>query len=159
LGCAVVTRVTVKEKQAMLKMLIAVDGSAHARRAIDTVARLAPMVQGGIRAVLLNVAKPMLYYGDLPPLDYETFERLQRQQQEQVLEAAAAEARAGGLADIAMQSAVGEPATEILRVAQEHAVEQIVMGTHGRGQLGALFLGSVAQRVLQGTTVPVLLVR
>lgn len=143
----------------MLKMLIAVDGSAHARRAIDTVAHLAPRVHGGIRAVLLNVAKPMTYYGELPPLDYDAFERVQRQEQERLLEEAAADARAGGLQDLAMQSAVGEPATEILRVAQEHAVDQIVMGTHGRGQLGTLFLGSVAQRVLHGATVPVLLVR
>jgi nucleotide-binding universal stress UspA family protein len=143
----------------MLKMLIAVDGSAHARRAIDTVARLAPQVQGGIHAVLLNVAKPMLYYGDLPPLDYDAFERLQRQQQEKLLDEAVADARAGGLQDVVTQSAVGEPATEILRVALERAVDQIVMGTHGRGQVSALFLGSVAQRVLQGATVPVLVVR
>jgi len=143
----------------MLKMLIAVDGSAHARRAIDTVARLAPQVKDGIRAVLLNVGEPMLYYGDLPPFDYESFERMQRQQQERLLEDAAADARAGGLQEVSTQSAVGEPATEILRVAREHAVDQIVMGTHGRGQLGTLFLGSVAQRVLQGAPVPVLLVR
>lgn len=143
----------------MLKMLIAVDGSAHARRAIDAVARLAPQVQGGIRVVLLNVAEPMLYYGDLPPFDYEPFERLQREQQERLLQDAAADARSGGLHEVSTQSALGEPSAEILRVAREHAVDQIVMGTHGRGQLGTLFLGSVAQRVLHGATVPVLLVR
>jgi nucleotide-binding universal stress UspA family protein len=143
----------------MLKMLIAADGSAHARRAIETVARLAPQIQGGIRVVLLNVAKPMHYYGDLPPLDYDAFERLQRQQQETLLEDAVVQAHTGGLQDVATQSAVGEPATEILRVARDHAVDQIVMGTHGRGQLSALFLGSVAQRVLQGASVPGLVVR
>jgi len=142
----------------MMKMLVAVDGSAHARRAIDAVARLAPKILGGLRVVLLNVGEPVLYYGDLPPIDLEPVQRAQRQQQERLLSDALADARAGGLTDVSTQSAVGEAASEILRVAAEHAVDQIVMGTHGRGALGTLFLGSVAQRVLHGAQVPVLLV-
>ncbi len=142
----------------MLKLLVAVDGSAHARRAIDTAARLAPQIVGGVRVVLLNVGQPVLYYGDLPPFDIEPVERAQRQAQEQLLGDALADARAGGLSEVTTQSALGEPASEILRVASEHAVDQIVMGTHGRGAIGTLFLGSVAQRVLHGATVPVLLV-
>lgn len=142
----------------MMKMLVAVDGSAHSRRAIDAVARLAPKIVGGVRVVLLNVGEAPRYYGDLPPFDAEPLERAQRQQQERLLGEALADARAGGLGDVSTQSAIGEPAAEILRVAAEHAVDQIVMGTHGRGALGTLFLGSVAQRVLHGATVPVLLV-
>ena len=50
-------------------------------------------------------------------------------------------------------------AQEIVRVAEERDVDQIVMGTHGRGAVGSLLLGSVAQRVVHQTKVPVLLVR
>lgn len=142
----------------MLKMLVAVDGSAHARRAIDAVARLAPQLEGGVRVVLLNVGEAMMYLGDLPPFDISSYQQAQRQHQEGVLEDAAAHARAGGLKDVTTQSGVGEPAGEILRVAGEREVDQIVMGTHGRGALGSLFLGSVAQRVVHGAKVPVLLV-
>jgi nucleotide-binding universal stress UspA family protein len=39
------------------------------------------------------------------------------------------------------------------------AIDQIVLGTHGRGPVGTLFLGSVALRVLHLARIPVLLVR
>lgn len=54
---------------------------------------------------------------------------------------------------------VGNPSDEILRLAKREKVHQIVMGTHGRGLLGRALMGSVAQRVLADSTVPVLLVR
>ncbi|HOM12494.1 MAG TPA: universal stress protein [Rubrivivax sp.] len=143
----------------MLKLLVAVDGSAHARRALDTVVRLAPQITGGVRLVLLNVAAPMVYYGELPPFELEGVERAQRAEQDRLLAEALADARAGGLGDVSTQLARGEPAAEIVRVATEHGVDQIVMGTHGRGVVGSLLIGSVAQRVLHQARVPVLLVR
>jgi nucleotide-binding universal stress UspA family protein len=57
------------------------------------------------------------------------------------------------------QRAVGLAAPEIVRVATELQADQIVMGTHGRGAMGTLFLGSVSQRVIHLAPMPVLLVR
>lgn len=54
--------------------------------------------------------------------------------------------------------ATGAPAEEILRTAKREKVHQIVMGTHGRGLLGTAVMGSVAQRVVSQSDVPVLLV-
>lgn len=101
----------------MLKMLIAVDGSEPALRAVETVARLATQTQG-LLAWLLNVREGPVYYGELPPFDYEAIERLQRQRQQELLDAALAHARRCGLESVSIQAAVGEAATEI------------VMGTH-----------------------------
>ncbi len=52
----------------------------------------------------------------------------------------------------------GMPADEILRIADEQAVDLILMPTHRRSTLGQLMLGSVSNRVVQASTVPVMLV-
>ena len=142
----------------MLKMLIAVDGSPHSQKAIGAVARLAPQTRG-IEVVLLNVREWPLYYGELPPLDSESIERRQAEQQRVLLEAALTEARRLGLDNVVTQAERGAPDTEIVRVAAERGVDQIVLGTHGRGAVGALFLGSTAQRVVHLAQRPVLLVK
>ena len=53
---------------------------------------------------------------------------------------------------------VGDPATEVLRVAAELPADLIVMGTHGRTGLGRLLLGSVAEQVMRRAACPVLTV-
>jgi nucleotide-binding universal stress UspA family protein len=142
----------------MMKMLVAVDGSDPARHAIECVARLSKQLHA-VEVVLLNVGVAEVYYGELPPFDYEAVERANRQYQERLLEQALAHARQCGLERVSTQSALGDPAAEIVRVAADRGVDQIVMGTHGRGAVGSLFLGSVAQRVLHLSTLPVLLVK
>lgn len=54
---------------------------------------------------------------------------------------------------------VGEPAAEITRIAKRHKSHLILMGTHGHGVLGRILMGSVAQRVITESDVPVLLVK
>lgn len=56
-------------------------------------------------------------------------------------------------------TAVGAPQAEIVRYAAEHDVDLIVLGTHGRGPIGHLLLGSVAERVVRSAPCPVLTVR
>lgn len=53
----------------------------------------------------------------------------------------------------------GDPATEIIKVAEELNPVMVVMGTHGRKGLSHLFLGSVAETVIRSCKVPVLTVR
>lgn len=142
----------------MLKILIAVDGSAHAKHAIEAVARLArESVQ--VEAILLNVREGPVYYGELPVLSLEEIEAAQQQAQDKVLADAEAQAAQAGLKLGLSQRSTGYPALEIVRVADEVGAAQIVMGTHGRGAMGSLLQGSVAQRVVHLSKVPVLLVK
>ncbi|UWG48529.1 Nucleotide-binding protein, UspA family [Halanaeroarchaeum sp. HSR-CO] len=53
----------------------------------------------------------------------------------------------------------GSPAREIVRYAEQSNCDLVVMGTHGRGGIDRLLLGSVAERVVRSSTVPVLTVR
>ena len=50
------------------------------------------------------------------------------------------------------------PAVEIVRYAQQANVDLIVMGTHGRGAVARLLIGSVAERVVRIAPCPVLTV-
>lgn len=132
----------------MLKLLIAIDGSEHARRAIEAAAGLAK--QGAaVDAVLLNVREGPAYYGELPPFDHESIEHSMRHRQHALLEAALAQARNSGLPTVVTQAAEGQPAQEIVRLAADCGTDCIVMGTRGMNALGGLLLGSVAQRVVR----------
>jgi nucleotide-binding universal stress UspA family protein len=80
---------------------------------------------------------------------------------------AAARAALGALVPAALAAGVtwepavleGDAAQELCRYAKEQAVSLVVISTHGRTGLKKLVLGSVAERVLRGTTGPLLLVR
>jgi nucleotide-binding universal stress UspA family protein len=53
----------------------------------------------------------------------------------------------------------GPVASTIVAFAQSHAIDLIVMGTHGRSGIAHLLLGSVAERVVRTAPCPVLTVR
>ena len=54
--------------------------------------------------------------------------------------------------------ALGAPAPEIIRHAAQWKADLIVVGSHGRGTMGRLLLGSVAQKVLHEAGCPVMVV-
>jgi nucleotide-binding universal stress UspA family protein len=53
----------------------------------------------------------------------------------------------------------GNPFLEIIRYAKAHDIDLIVMGTHGRGPIAHMLLGSVAEKVVRKSPCPVLTVR
>lgn len=61
--------------------------------------------------------------------------------------------------DIQTATASGRPAREILSYADEHDVDHVVMGSHGRAGVSRLVLGSVAERVMRQAPIPVTIVR
>jgi nucleotide-binding universal stress UspA family protein len=54
---------------------------------------------------------------------------------------------------------VGTPASSIVEYAEAQDIDLIVMGTHGRGGMSHLLMGSVAERVVRTAPCPVLIVR
>ena len=51
------------------------------------------------------------------------------------------------------------PAAEIVRYADEDSIDLIVIGTHGRGFVGHVMMGSVAEKVVRTAPCTVLMVR
>ena len=56
-------------------------------------------------------------------------------------------------------SVVGHPVDEILKAAAKEKSHLIVMGTRGHGLIGRALIGSIAQRVVTESDIPVLLVK
>ncbi|KAB1194574.1 universal stress protein [Haloferax sp. MBLA0076] len=75
-----------------------------------------------------------------------------------VLERVARTARAAGI-DVETTVTEGTPESEILEFADRDDIDLVVMGTHGRSGLDRYLIGSVAERVVRSSPVPVLTVR
>lgn len=60
---------------------------------------------------------------------------------------------------IETETVVGRPARAINEFADEHDVDQIVMGSHGRSGVTRVLLGSVAENVVRRAPIPVTIVR
>jgi len=56
-------------------------------------------------------------------------------------------------------TAIGTPVDRILDYIDDSHIDLVVMGTHGRGPVGHLLLGSVAERIVRRSPVPVLTVK
>jgi len=54
---------------------------------------------------------------------------------------------------------VGRPTKVIVEYADDHDIDQIVMGSHGRSGMSRILLGSVAEIVVRRASVPVTVVR
>jgi nucleotide-binding universal stress UspA family protein len=62
-------------------------------------------------------------------------------------------------ADVRVEMSFGRPAEEIVDYAERERVDLIIMSTHGLSGLTRWILGSVVDKVLNATSVPVLLIR
>jgi nucleotide-binding universal stress UspA family protein len=84
-------------------------------------------------------------------------EEMERQARERLDQALTPEEKTKYKAELALR--MGSAFVEVLRYAREHGIDLIVMGTHGRGAIAHMLLGSVAERVVRKAPCPVLTVR
>lgn len=137
-----------------MKILLPVDGSVYSTRAARYLVKHWP---ADATVTLLNVDAP-LRESIAGRLDTDSVARFHLDNGIAALKPARRVlAKAGHLFDERLL--VGDPGTEILRLAQRGRYDLVVMGSHGRGVLKSLFLGSVVVKVLSGSRVPVLVVR
>jgi nucleotide-binding universal stress UspA family protein len=138
--------------QMFKSILVAWDGSEHAKRALAEAVDLARTQDA--RLTLVTVAAPLHVFwpGYVPPVS------------EADLDSAASQLLAKGEAlvpegiPVSGHTATGYPGTELLKRAAAANHDLIVMGSRGRGAVRSAFLGSVSHFVLNHATVPILIV-
>jgi nucleotide-binding universal stress UspA family protein len=134
----------------MRKIIVALDGSELSERSLGLGQELARSFTGEL--VLVHVLEEPVLLDLVPSLVVPD-----RAAAEQYLCDLAA--RVDG--SVAVRAAVlrGNATAELLRLAEEEPEAILAMSTHGRGGLGRLMYGSVADKVLRAAPVPVALVR
>ena len=144
-----------KEMDGMYKrILLPLDGSALAEQALPHA--IAHAERFGSEMVLIRVLEPLQDHTMLRTAGKRA-ERLTSDLAREYLERLAASVEESG---VAVQVAVieGRPYVEIVKFAEANQVDLIVMTTRGQSGISRWLLGSVADRVARGATVPVLLV-
>jgi len=141
-----------------MKILIPVDGSANAQRAVEYVIKNAAMLKETPDVVLLNVQWSVATGNVKLFINQQTIEDYYREQGIEALRTARAALEAAEL-PYRYHISIGTPAEAIVQYADEQAVDQIVMGRQGQSGLRTLLLGSVVNKVLHLANCPVLLVK
>ena len=136
------------------RILLATDGSADAKEALDCAAELALRDQAQV--IVVHAFEPVPSYLGEPMRD-QIVEHHVNQARNLAQDAEEALRSRGVSTDVEVLE--GPPAEAILRVAETHQVDLIVMGSRGRGAMTSLLLGSVSHRVLAHAHAPVLILR
>ena len=142
------------------RILVPIDGSATSERALQEAIKLAAG-KAQLRLVyVIEEAYPLDAEG-FAFIDYAALQEAVRKTGERALAQAAEKARNSGVtAQTALLEANGERVASVIDgEALNWPADLIVIGTHGRSGLSRLLLGSVAEDVVRGASVPVLLVR
>ncbi len=145
----------------MVRIVVATDGSPHAKRAAEVAARLARELRAAT-VVLVNAGHiPAIALGGPGAdmlVDYSVLEEGFEKAGRAILDQTEAVFH-GVDAPVTKQYRRGEPSHEILAAAAEVKADLIIMGSRGLGQIGGLILGSVSEHVLHGAHIPVLIAR
>jgi nucleotide-binding universal stress UspA family protein len=140
----------------MTRILVAADGSEGADRAVDYAARRAKA--DGAELLIVNV---MGGYG-LPDKVFQAFtndqnvllKELLASQSAATLTTARDRAREAGVSTIVLESRTGEVARTIIDIAHEKKADAIVVGKRGAGRVAGVLLGSVSQKLVSRSLLP-----
>jgi nucleotide-binding universal stress UspA family protein len=124
------------------------DNAEHAFRYLEAIVKA-----GAKRVTLLHVQDKARISKHLEH-KLEEFNRIDTERLERHRDAL----RKLGATEVNIELPYGSPLQEILRVARERGVSEIVMGSQGRGFIAEVFLGSVSHQVARHAPVPVLFI-
>lgn len=135
------------------RILVAIENSPADKTIVDHVRQLAALT--GAELHLVHVADGWVA---------RNFDQLQLRESEEMkadrdyLDRVATDLTAHGL-KVSTELAMGDPATELIRLAEERGVDLLAMSTHGHRFLNDLVRGTTVSRVRHFVKIPVLLLR
>jgi len=135
------------------KILVAIENSAADRAVLQHIEALAGLT--GAQLLLVHVADGFAarHFNDLDLRESDEI-----RDDRAYLARLCADMSGKGM-NCGARLAMGDPATELVRVAAEEHVDLIAMSTHGHRFIQDLLRGSTADRVRHGVSVPVLMIR
>jgi nucleotide-binding universal stress UspA family protein len=149
------------------RLLVALDGSDTAEKVLEHTEAIARAFGSSVTLIRATLSPETLLaetssaetVGEVAPIiDPTPIVEADREGAEEYLQNIAARLKQHNL-DVTYEEPEGPPADVIVRRARELDASMIMMTTHGRGGLGRLVFGSVADSVLRHAPCPVLLVR
>ncbi|PSF05642.1 universal stress protein UspA [Marinobacter fuscus] len=136
------------------KMLVAIDLTEEAPQVLNKATAMCSAQ--GAELLLVHIVEPVGYaYGGDIPMDLS---ELQDQLDKAAKEQLGKYGEEYGIPQVNQIVSVGRPESEIHRLANDHEVDLIIVGSHGRKGF-QLLLGSTANGVLHGTECDVLAIR
>ncbi|HMC13214.1 MAG TPA: universal stress protein [Gallionellaceae bacterium] len=141
------------------RILVPVDGSETSRTALKEAIKLAQLFNARLK--LVHVVENSRVFDAEGMVDYPAMRDIATKGGEQILSRAKEMAQQAG---IAAETELLEPGVDrnenvIVAEAKQWLAELVVIGTHGRSGISRLLFGSVAEGVVRGSTMPVLLIR
>ncbi len=151
---------TVFEKEIIMKVdkiLWPTDFSENSSKALPYVESLSQLYGAAVHVlfVLEEMGPFGAWYGDFERSQIETLLKMQEEKAEEHLEKICAQ-NLNGCPLYVRHTATGDPASEILKLIDKEKPGMVVMSS--RGKRGQFFLGSVAEKVVRHSPVPVLTV-
>jgi nucleotide-binding universal stress UspA family protein len=140
-----------------MKILLAADGSSYTKKAIAFLVTHAGLVGKTDELVVLNVQAPVSPRVKTM-VGADSVASYYREEAEEVLVPIDTFLKRHDIA-FTTRWVIGSPCEEILGAATAENAQMIVMGTHGQGLVSRFFMGSIAQRVVARSEIPVLLVK
>jgi nucleotide-binding universal stress UspA family protein len=142
------------------RVLVPIDGSPTSERALQEALKLA----AGSSVLRLVYVLEEIYSLDAEAyafVDYPALQEAMRNTGERILAQAAKKVqKSGSNVETALLDVSGERVASVIDgEAMKWGADLVVIGTHGRSGISRMLLGSVAEAVVRGTSVPVLLVR
>lgn len=136
----------------MATILFPTDFSHASDSALEHAEAIAKQRQA--RLVILHVEEPPLAYGG-----GELYYGLPEPSSERIMKMLEEVKPSDAALEFTHKLTMGDPATEIVRIAEEEKADMIILGTHGRTGMSRLLMGSVAEAVVRRSPCPVLVYR